>query len=252
MTARRLGKLDQMRVLATDDDRAVLAHQTHKLGEGGLDLLDTRVMIEMVGLDVGHDDHIGVKEQEGAVGLIRLGDKIVARAVFAVGIVALDNATDQEAGVQTHAVEHGGTHRRGRGLAVSTGDGDGGVAVAQSREHLGARPHGNTQLARTDELGVGLGNSGRDHDDIGLDLVDGGGLMAHMHLHAGAGKLANIARRLKVGAGNDITAFVKDEGDAAHAGATDTDKMGALEIGRGGCSLGISHVLVYSLRKHCL
>ena len=75
MTARRLGKLDQMRVLATDDDRAVLAHQTHKLGEGGLDLLDTRVMIEMVGLDVGHDDHIGVKEQEGAVGLIRLATK---------------------------------------------------------------------------------------------------------------------------------------------------------------------------------
>ena len=107
----RPGKLDQMRVLATDDDRAVLAHQTHKLGEGGLDLLDTRVAIEMVGLDVGHDDHVGVKEQEGAVGLIRLGDKIVARAVLAVGVVALDNATDQEAGVQTHAVEHGGAHR---------------------------------------------------------------------------------------------------------------------------------------------
>ena len=133
-----------------------------------------------------------------------------------------------------------------------TGNGNGGVAVAQSREHLGARPHGNTQLARTDELGVGLGNSGRDHDDVRLDLVDGGSLMAHMHLHAGAGKLANVARRLKVGAGNDIAALVKDEGDAAHAGATDTDKMGALELGRGGCSLGISHVLVYSLRKHCL
>ena len=80
---------------------------------------------------------------------------------------------------------------------MSTGNGDGGVAVAQSREHLGARPHGNTQLARADELRIGLGNSGRDHDDVGLDLVDGGSLMAHMHLHAGAGKLANIARRLR-------------------------------------------------------
>lgn len=76
--------------------------------------------------------------------------------------------------------------------------------------------------------------------------------MAHVDLHAGTGKLANIARRLKVGAGNGITALVQDEGDAAHAGATDTDKVGALELGRGGCSLGISHVLVYSLRKHCL
>ena len=135
---------------------------------------------------------------------------------------------------------------------MGAGDGDSGVAVPQSREHLGTRPHGNTQLARTNKLGVGLGNSGGNHDDVGLDLVDGGGLMAHVHLHAGAGKLANVARRLKVGAGNGITALVKDKGDAAHAGATDTDKMGALELGRGGCSLGISHVLVYSLRKHCL
>ena len=76
--------------------------------------------------------------------------------------------------------------------------------------------------------------------------------MAHVDLHASAGKLANIARRLKVGTGNGITALVQDEGYAAHAGAADTDKVGALELGRGGCSLGISHVLVYSLRKHCL
>ncbi len=88
----------RMGVVAKDDDRAALAHQTHKLGEGGLDLLDARVVIEMVGLDVGHDDHIGVKEQEGAIGLIRLGDKIVAGAVPAVGVVTLDNATDQKAG----------------------------------------------------------------------------------------------------------------------------------------------------------
>ena len=94
MTARRLGKLDQMRVLAANDDGAVLAHQPHKLGEGGLDLLDARVVIEMVGLDVGHDDHVGVQEQERAVGLVGLGDKVVTRAVLAVGVVALDDAAD--------------------------------------------------------------------------------------------------------------------------------------------------------------
>ena len=94
MTARRLGELDQMRVLAANDDGAVLAHQPHKLGEGGLDLLDARVVIEMVGLDVGHDDHVGVQEQERAVGLVGLGDKVVTRAVLAVGVVALDDAAD--------------------------------------------------------------------------------------------------------------------------------------------------------------
>lgn len=35
-------------------------------------------MIKVVGLDVGHNDHVGVQEQEGAVGLVGLGDKVVA------------------------------------------------------------------------------------------------------------------------------------------------------------------------------
>ena len=249
---RRLGELDQMRILAADDDGTVLAHQAHELGKGGFDLLDARVVIEMVGLDISHDDHVGVQEQEGAVGLVGLGDKIIARAVFAVGVIALDDAADQEAGVQAHAIEHGGAHRRRRGLAVRAGDGDGGIAVAQGREHLGAGPDGNTQLAGANKLGVRLGNSGRDHDHVGLDLVDRRSLVTNVNLHAGARKLANVARSLKVGTGNGIAALVQNEGDAAHAGATDTDEVGALKLGRGGCSLGISHVLVYSLRKHCL
>ena len=33
VTARRLGELDQMRVLTADDDGAVLAHQAHEFGE---------------------------------------------------------------------------------------------------------------------------------------------------------------------------------------------------------------------------
>lgn len=252
MATRRLGEFDQMRVLTANDDGTALSNQAHKLGKGGLDLLDARVVVEMVGLDVGHDDHVGVQEQERAVGLIGLGDKVVTRAVLSVGIVTLDDTADQKAGIQTHAVEHGGTHRGRRGLAVRTGNSDGGVAVAQSREHLGAGPHRNTELASTHKLGVGLGNSGRDHDHVGLDLIDRGGLVAHMNLHASTGKLTNVARGLKVGTGNGIAALVQNESDTAHAGATDTDKVGALELGRGGCSLGISHVLVYSLRKHCL
>lgn len=192
VTARRLGELDQMRVLAADDDGAVLAHQAHEFGESCLDLLDTRVVIEVVGLDVGHNDHVGVQEQEGAVGLVGLGDKVVTRAVLAVRVIALDDAADQEARIQTHAVEHGGAHRRRGGLAMRAGNSDGSVAVAQSREHLGTGPHGNAQLASAHELRVGLRNSGGDNNHVGLDLVDRGGLMAHMHLHTSAGKLADI------------------------------------------------------------
>ena len=76
--------------------------------------------------------------------------------------------------------------------------------------------------------------------------------MDDAHRDAGRLELADVVGVLEVAAGDLAAALVQDEGDAAHAGATDTDKVGALELGRGGCSLGISHVLVYSLRKHCL
>jgi hypothetical protein len=70
---------------------------------------------------------------------------------------------------------------------MRAGNSDGGVAVAQSREHLGTGPHGNTKLASAHKFRVGLRNSGGDNNH-----VDRGGLMAHMHLHTSAGKLADI------------------------------------------------------------
>ena len=75
---------------------------------------------------------------------------------------------------------------------MRAGNSNGSVAVAQSREHLGTGPHGNTKLASAHELRVGLRNSGGDNNHVGLDLVDRGGLMAHMYLHTSAGKLADI------------------------------------------------------------
>ena len=41
VATRRLGEFDQMRVLTANDDGTALSNQAHKLGKGGLDLLDT-------------------------------------------------------------------------------------------------------------------------------------------------------------------------------------------------------------------
>ncbi len=224
------GELDQMRVLAADDDDAVLAHEAHELGEGGLDLLDARVVVEMVGLDVGDHDHVGVEVKEGAVGLVGLGHEVLPRAVAAVGVVALNDAADQEARVEPHAVEHGGAHGRGGRLAVRARDGHGGVATPERGEHLGARPHGDAELAGADELWVGLGDGRGDDHDVGLDRVDRGGLVTDVNVDARAGELAAVTRGLEVGAAHAVAALVKHEGDAAHAGPADADEMRALEF----------------------
>ena len=128
---------------------------------------------------------------------------------------------------------------------MRTGDGDRGVAVSEGGEHLGARPDGDAELARTDDLGIGIGDRRRDDDDIGAYLVDGVRLVAHVHIDAGAGELADIARGLEVRARHGVPALMQDERDTAHAGAADTYEMSAREGLRllGGLSLILFHGL---------
>ena len=220
-----------MGVVSADDDGTLLAHERHELRKRLLDLLERRIVVEMVGLDVRHDHDIGIEIEEGAIGLVGLCNEILTLAVPPVRIVALDDASNEEARVELHAVEHRGDHGRRRRLAVSPGNGDRRVPLPELREHLGARPHRNIELSRAHELGIGLGDGGGDDHDIGFHGIDGGGVVTDMDINARARELANIARGLEVGTAHRITALVKHEGDAAHARPAYADKMDAERTG---------------------
>ncbi len=239
--ARAARELGQTRGVAADDHGAVLAYETHELSEGALNLLKGAVVVKMVRLDVGDDHYVGVEVEEGAVGLVRLGDKVGAVTVLAVGVKALDDTADEEARILPHAIEHGGDHGRGRGLAVRARHGNGGVALAECREHLGTGPHGDAELARTGELGVGLGDSRGDDHHVGAHLVDGGGGVTDVDIDAGTRELADVARGLEVRTRDRKTALVQDERDTAHARTANTNEMGALERGRCGRGRGVCH-----------
>ena len=87
--------------------------------------------------------------------------------------------------------------------------------------------------------GVGLGDGrGGDHD-LGHGGVDGGRLVADAHRDAGRLELADVVGVLEVAAGDLAAALVQDEGDAAHAGASDANEVGALD---GLLNAGVSHV----------
>ena len=249
MQARAVGKLGQARGIAADDDGSVLARKLHELDERSLNLFERAVVIEMVGLNVGDNHHVGVEIQKRAVGLIGLAHEILARAIATVGVIALDNATDQEAGVKAHTIEHRGAHGRGGRLAMSTRNGNRRMAMAQGGKHLRARPNGNAQLASTNQLGVRLRNSRGDNHHVGLHLVDGLCLMTHVDVDAGTRKLTDITRGLKIGARHDKAALVQHEGDTAHASATNPDKVGALKRRLARCILDICHRSIYSLQR---
>ena len=113
---------------------------------------------------------------------------------------------------------------------MRAGDGNGHRPAREVRQHPGARPHVNAQLAGTNQLGVVLGDgAGYDHH-VGLDPVDGGGLMADRDVEAVAHERTGVARGLKIGARHHVAALVQHQRDAAHAGAADADKVHALEF----------------------
>ena len=223
--------------VAVDDDGAVLPHEAHELAEGLLDVLERAVVVEMVGLDVSDHDDVRVEVEEGAVGLVRLADEVAAVAVLAVGVVALDDAADEEGRVEAELVEHRGDHGGRSRLSVGAGDGDRRGVVGEIGEHLCARPDGDAQLAGAQDLGVGLGDGGGGHDDLRHGGVDGGRLMAHVDLDAGVLELADIMGCLKVAAGDLAAALVQHQGDAAHPRSADTDEVRALDL-RVGRDLG--------------
>ena len=232
------GQLGHMGVLATHDDMAVLGDGAHELHERLLDSLKRAIVVEVVSLDVSDDDDVGVEVQERPVALVGLGDEVGALAGVAVRLVTIDDAANEERRLEVHALEHRGSQRRGRGLAMGAGAGNRDGVARQERQHLGAVPHLNTQFAGTHKLGVGLGDGRGDDHDIGLDLVDGAGMVAHEDLDSLLDQGAGVLRGLQVATGDMEATLVQHQRNAGHAGAADTDEMDALK----GASVGfLSH-----------
>lgn len=83
--------------------RTVEGHVLDELDERRLHLLERAIMVEMLGIDVGHDREGAVEPQEAAVALIRLDDHPVALAQPGIRAVLVDDP----------AVDHGRVHPAG-------------------------------------------------------------------------------------------------------------------------------------------
>jgi len=203
---------------------AILSDKVHELAEGPLDVLERAVVIEMVGLDVGHDDHIGIEVEKGAVRLVGLADEVLPRSVSAIGTILLDNPTYEEGGVASEMVEHGRDHGRGSGLAVRAGNGDALAEAHNLRQHHGARNYRNACLAGSQHFRIiRLDGGGGNHHVHAFDMLC---RMAVKHLDAHIGQLARYRALCLIRAGY-VEFFIQHLGQAAHARATDTDEMNA-------------------------
>ena len=155
--------------------------------EGLDELVEAAVVVEVVGLHVGDDGDLGVEREERAVALVGL-DAPATRRVSHTALVPISltsppmrklgrspASTRMSASIDVVVVlpwvPDTATHRRHAAMAAS--------ASARLQHHAGPG-------AGPRDLGVGVGDGGRDRHQLGAAHV--GGVVADVHLHPAGGQ----------------------------------------------------------------
>ncbi len=162
------------RVVGPDDRSRPRRQETV---EGVDEVVEVAVVVEMVGLDVGHHRDLRIELQERAVALVGLDDDPLAGVPHRVGADLVDVTPDEKARVQPGFDQDQGQHRGGRGLAVGPGHGDAATARGDGGQGLGPAEHHQAPSAALDDLGVCVGDGGGHRHHLGVDHM--GGVVAH-------------------------------------------------------------------------
>jgi hypothetical protein len=113
-------------------------------------------MVEMLGIDIGHDRDRREQQQERRVALVGLGHHVLAAAQAHVGAARAQVAANRHGRIEPGFLQDESDERGGRGLAVRARDGYAQAHHAQQlAEHLGARDDWNLQRTRTRDFRIG-------------------------------------------------------------------------------------------------
>ncbi|CAB4902660.1 unannotated protein [freshwater metagenome] len=215
--------------------------------------------IEMIGLDVRHDDHVRRVLQQRTVTLVRLGDEDVATAVMRVGSGLVELTADGERRVEPTVLQCDDQHRCGRRLAVRARHQQGAVPLHQRREDGGPQHHRNPAIASLDEFGVGLGYGrvGRhDHGGAAVDHVQRACIVPDSHQRTAGSQRQHPARFLGIRSGHLTTARQQNACDPGHPGTADSHHVHPFELCRQlrhrrtlSCHADVSLVLWHSRRR---
>ena len=218
------------RVIEAHDGKAVERDVLDEAHEGVAQRVEGAVMVEMLGIDVGHHRDGRGQAQERAVRFVGLHHHPVAFAQPRVGAVGVDDAAIDDGRIEPAGVEHGGDHRRRRGLAVRAADRDRPFEPHQLAQHLGATHHRQLAGPRRQHLGIVLLDRTRHDHDLGAgDIV---GAVADRDLDAELGQPSRVGAVGDVAALHLVAEIVQHLGDAGHADAADADEMDQSDIER--------------------
>jgi len=144
-----------------------------KLRERAADVVEIRIDVEVIGLDVRDRRDGGRKCEEGAVVLVGLDDEQFIPTAAEIPSPCGDASADDAGGIASGGRERLRRHDGGGGLPVSAGDADGRPVLDRARERLRAANHRDSELARAGKLGVVARHRRSGHDGLRARHVRG-------------------------------------------------------------------------------
>ena len=130
-------------------------------------VVDIRVVIQMLAIDVGHDGEDRRELQERSIALIRFHHQKIALADARVRPAhGRDFAAHHHRGIHARMAQDRRDHRSGGGLAVTARDRDAVFQAHQFGQQFAARDHGNLQAARFLHFGIRFLDRRTDHQRL--------------------------------------------------------------------------------------
>ena len=205
-------------------------------------------MVEMFGIDIGHDRDGAVQSQEAAVALVGFDHHPVGLANPRVRAIRVDDPAINDCRIDPTRVEQFRNEAGRSRLAVRARNRNGRFEAHQLGEHLGAADHRDAARVGRFNFGIGLAaDGGRGHDHRRLAEIprfmadrDGNTL--------GAQAFDDIALG-DVGPLHTVTEIVHHLGDARHADPANADEVDDADIG--GNTLHAAAPATQSPRAHC-
>ena len=105
-----------VRLIKTENDRAVKRDAIHKFEKHGLNFLERVVLIEMFAVDGGDDGDDGSEQKEGTIAFVRFHDHVITLADARIRACGVHAAANDESGIEARGGQHGSDERRGGGL----------------------------------------------------------------------------------------------------------------------------------------
>ena len=218
------------RNLAADDDSAVIRRIAGKEAEGMTDIRQILEEIQMVRLHVQDDRHRREKAQEAVGVLAGFHHKVLRPAHADIAADGIQHSAERNRRVTLRGHENLRDHGCGRGLSVSTGNGDGvAVMLHYLSQKLRSRQHRNAaHLCRRKFRIVRMNRCGiDDHADVIGDILR---LLSVENLRSHPFQVSCQVRPVGIRTADRKLVIQKNLCQAAHADAADADKMHSLRF----------------------